>query len=69
MSMIFLAKTLDIVGSVLIAYAALRVHHRFLAEHKVDERVFKIMKREGFWGVLGVFLIIAGYFVDIFFVL
>ena len=60
-----LIATLDIIGTVFIAYAALRVHHRVLAEHKVDEKVFRSMKIEQKIGILGVFLILTGYIMEL----
>ena len=57
----FLGATFEVIGTVLIAYAALRVHHRFLNEHAVDERVFKTMKLEQKVGVMGVILVIIGF--------
>ncbi len=64
-----LVATLDIVGSVFIAYAALRVHHRVLAEHQVDEKVFKSMKREQKIGITGVLFIVVGYIIELAFLL
>lgn len=56
-----LGISLDVIGKVMIAYMAVAVHYRFRKEHKVDEAVFKMMKREQFIGLLGVAFIIAGY--------
>lgn len=42
---------LDVIGKVMVAYAALRVHRRFWKEHKVDEFVFRAMKREQIIGI------------------
>lgn len=53
--------TLDVIGKIIIAYTALAVHHRFHHEHKVDKAVFKIMKKEYNYGLLGIGLIILGY--------
>lgn len=58
----FIAETLDVVGTVLIGWAALRVHHRVLHEHKIDREVFRVMRFEQGLGVMGILLIIAGYF-------
>ena len=41
------------VGTVFIAYAALRVHHRVLGEHKIDEKVLKTMRIEQIVGWAG----------------
>jgi len=57
----FLSSTLEVIGTVFIAYAALRVHHRVLNERKVDQRVLKTMKKEQFIGWTGVIFIILGY--------
>lgn len=57
----FMAETLDVVGTVLIGWAALRVHYRVLHEHKIDREVFRVMKFEQGLGVLGICLIIVGY--------
>ncbi len=60
------ALTLEFVGTVLVAYAALRVHYRFLSEHRVDEKVFNTMKKEQRLGILGVFFIAIGYVLNLF---
>lgn len=61
MSIEFVGFTLDVVGKIMIAYTALAVHHRFRKEHKIDERVFRSMKREQVIGIAGITLIILGY--------
>jgi len=58
--------TLDVVGKIMIAYTAIRVHHRFWKEHKVDEKVFSEMQRERLIGIFGIALIIIGYFLELF---
>lgn len=60
-----LALTLNELGGLFVAYAALRVHHRVLNEHRIDEEVVNIMKREQVVGVIGVFLIIIGYTLEL----
>lgn len=64
-----LTATLDVIGSTFIAYAALRVHHRVLAEHQIDEKVFKTMKKEQRIGVFGVIFIVIGYLLEVLFVI
>ena len=59
-----LGRTLDVIGKILIAFTAIMVHHRFLKEHKVDDEVFLIMKREQALGILGVILIIIGFIIE-----
>lgn len=57
-----IGETLDVVGKIMIAFTVLMVHHRFRKEHKVDERVFKAMRREQIIGLFGIAFIIIGYF-------
>ena len=52
-SSLFISSTLSMVGTVFIAYAALRVHHRVLGEHKIDEKVLKTMRIEQIVGWAG----------------
>lgn len=56
----------DFIGSLLIAYAALRVHHRFLHEKKVDEEVFRVMKKEQIIGYGGVLFVTAAFLLELF---
>jgi len=57
--------TLEVVGTLLIAWAALRVHHRVLNEHKIDKRVFRVMRIEQKLGVLGAFFVFISYVLNI----
>jgi len=59
------ALILNTVGTLLIAYAALNVHHRFRNEHKVDEVVFKAMKQEWTIGCIGMALIISSFILEL----
>lgn len=61
MELEIIGLTLDTLGKLFIAYAALRVHHRVLNEHKIDKVVFKTMRREQFFGWMGAALVIIGY--------
>jgi len=58
-------RTLEVIGTVIIAYTVLSVHHRVRKEHKIDEVVFKHMKREQAVGIIGIVLIVIGYFLQI----
>jgi len=60
-----LGFTIEVVGKLMVAYAALSVHHRFRKEHKVDEKVFATMSKEGWLGGLGMGLIAVGYFIQL----
>ncbi len=56
--------TFDAVGTLLIAWAALRVHHRVLNEHKISSGVFRSMRIEQYLGVLGMALVLIGYLLN-----
>jgi len=55
----------DVVGKVMVAFTAIMVHHRFRKEHKIDERVFKSMRREQIIGIIGIALIVLGFFLQL----
>jgi uncharacterized membrane protein len=57
----FWATTLEMIGSVLIGWAALRVHHRVMGKHKIDQRVVRVMRVEQRFGSLGIMLVVLGY--------
>lgn len=57
--------TLDLIGKILISYTAIVVHYRFRKEHKIDEKVFSVMKKEQVIGILGIALMIVGYLLQI----
>ena len=60
-----LGKTLDLRGKLLIGFTAIRVHHRVLHEHKIDEAVFKSMKKEQRFGILGIVFLVAGFIIQL----
>lgn len=60
-----LSNSLETAGTLMIAWAALRVHHRVLNEHKITSKVFKIMRFEQRLGILGMLLVAAGYLLHI----
>ena len=61
MNLEFIGFTLDVVGKIMVAFTAIMVHHRFYKEHRIDEKVFRAMRREQLLGVIGIFLIIVGF--------
>jgi len=65
MNIELLGFILDVIGKVMVAYAAIKVHRRFWKEHKVDEFVFRAMEREQIIGILGIVLIIIGFLLQI----
>lgn len=65
MNLEFIGFTLDVIGKILVAYAAIAVHRRFWKEHKIDEFVFKAMRREQITGIIGIIFIIIGFLLQI----
>jgi len=61
MNVEFIGSTLDVIGKIMVAFTAIMVHHRFRREHKIDEKVFRAMRREQVIGIGGITLIILGY--------
>ena len=60
-----LGHTFDVIGKVLVSYTAIAVHYRVRKEHRIDENVFRSMKNEQVIGVIGIILIVIGYFLEI----
>ncbi len=60
-----LITTLDTVGTLLIAWAALSVHNKVLNDHKISVGVSRKMKSEQKLGILGIILILISYFLKI----
>lgn len=65
MSATLLGFILDVIGKVMVAYTAIAVHRHFFKEHKIDETVFNAMKREQVIGVVGIILIVIGFFLQL----
>lgn len=61
----FLSATLEMIGSVLIGWAALRVHHRVLNERRIDKKVFRTMRIEQKFGMFGIGLVVLGYLLHV----
>ena len=64
MSLEFIGFSLSFVGKLLIAYTAIMVHYRVHREHKITESVFKAMRKEYFFGIIGVVLLIVGFILE-----
>jgi len=58
------ALILNTLGTFLIAYAALNVHHRVRHEHKIDEEVFRAMRYEYRLGWFGIGLILGSFVLE-----
>lgn len=63
--MAFIPLFLDTVGSVLIGWAALRVHHRVMNEHTIDRRVLRTMRFEQQFGILGLVFVVLSFLLQL----
>ncbi|MBI2989887.1 MAG: hypothetical protein HYY51_01720 [Candidatus Magasanikbacteria bacterium] len=55
---------LQTLGTLLIAVAALKVHHRVLREEKIDRHTFVAMRWEQFFGYVGMVCIVLAFVLD-----
>ncbi|MDA2936397.1 hypothetical protein MYX06_04235 [Patescibacteria group bacterium AH-259-L05] len=55
----------DVAGKIMVAFTAIMVHHRFWKEHKIDEFVFKTMRKEQIIGIIGIIFILIGFFLQL----
>ena len=60
-------RLIEVIGTLILAFMVLRVHHRILYEHRIDNEVFKVMKLEQKLGILGFCLVIIGFTLDVIF--
>lgn len=51
---------IGVIGELMVAWMAIAVHHRVRHEHKIDKKVFKIMRKERTLGFIGMSLILGG---------
>ena len=65
MNLDFIGMTFQVMGEVMIAFTALRVHWRVRKEHRIDEQVFKSMRREHVVGVSGIVFVVFGYLLQL----
>lgn len=65
MNLELIGHIFDVIGKIMIAFTAITVHYRFWKEHKVDELVFKSMKREQLIGIIGIIFILIGFFLQL----
>jgi hypothetical protein len=67
MNLLLLGLTLGTFGKVILGVAVLLVHIRILEERKIDPVVLKSMRKEQIVTIVGLGLIIIGYFLEVYF--
>ncbi|PIR57077.1 MAG: hypothetical protein COU72_02850 [Parcubacteria group bacterium CG10_big_fil_rev_8_21_14_0_10_41_35] len=65
-TILIIGITLDVIGTILIAYTVLRVHNRAREERAIDSRVINEMKKERTTSIVGIVFIIIGYIFQMF---
>jgi uncharacterized membrane protein YidH (DUF202 family) len=67
MNILFWALTIGVIGKVLVVVGVLIAHSGIVKERKIDSEVLRGFKIEHTVTILGLILIIIGYFMEIYF--
>lgn len=67
MNLLFWALTVGVIGKILLAVGVLIAHSQLAHERKVDQLVLNSFRLEHTLTIAGIFLIVAGYFMEIHF--
>lgn len=65
MSLAAVGLTLELIGTLLLAYTVIRVHLMLGRERKIDRKVLVVLHHERLAALVGVLLIIAGYVFEV----
>lgn len=65
MSVALLGFLVTTVGELIIGYSILRVHTSLETEKHVDKKVLAEVKKEKVWTLIGMVLIIIGFFIQV----
>lgn len=65
MNLLFWGMTVSVAGKVLLAVGVLRAHQSIEKEHGIDDKVIRSFHKERAITVLGLILILVGYFMEI----
>jgi hypothetical protein len=66
---LLLQSVMSSLGTLMVGYAAIKIHFRIMHEHTIDAAVEKEMKREQTIAIIGVVLIILALSIDIILIL
>jgi type III secretory pathway component EscU len=67
MNLLFWALTIGVIGKVMLAVGVLIAHSELAHEKRVDAKVLASFRLEHTLTVVGIILIIAGYFMEVYF--
>ena len=67
MNILFWGLTIGMIGKLLLATGVIIAHTEIAHERKIDNEVLRSFRLEMFLTVLGVILIVLGYFMEVYF--
>lgn len=67
MNILFWGLTISVVGKVLLAIGVLKAHTQLAIEHRIDNIVIRTFRFERWITLLGLFLIVLGYTLEVYF--
>jgi uncharacterized membrane protein YidH (DUF202 family) len=67
MNILFWGLTIGTIGKVLLAIGVLIAHSGIMKEHKIDTEVLRGFKLEHTLTILGIIMIVLGYFMEVYF--
>lgn len=67
MNILFWALTIGVIGKLLLAGGVLMAHTTLAHEHRVDGKVLKAFRMEHTLTLIGIALIVLGYFLEMYF--
>jgi len=67
MNLLFWGLTIGVGGKVLLVVGILKAHGQIAHEHRIDAKVLRTFHTEKILTILGLFLIVLGYALEIYF--
>lgn len=67
MNLLFWGLTISVIGKVLLVIGILKAHGEISSEHRIDAKVLKTFQTEKWLSLAGLFLIVVGYALEIYF--
>jgi len=67
MTLLFWGLTIGVVGKIMVALGVLLSHTTLAHEHVVDAKVLSSFRKEHTITVIGITLIVLGYFIEVYF--
>jgi len=67
MNLLFWGLTTGVIGKVLLVVGILKAHGQIAHEHRIDAKVLQTFHTEKILTLLGLFLIVIGYAMEIYF--